>query len=143
VPQYVRMFREFGATSSMASAPYGPYARGQYALPRPGPTLRARVGDLVQLTFINQINTSDFGDSIDRGETGRDGGCDSTNAGYPGGDKFPDCFHGSSTGNIHFHGTHTDPNATADNVFIEVRPSLRGADGKPIVTPESVDCASR
>ena len=136
-PQYVRMFREYGAQPTMASAPYGPYSRGQYALPRPGPTLRARVGDLVQLTFINQINTLHFGDSIDRGETGRDGGCDSSNAGYPGADKFPDCFHGSSTGNIHFHGTHTSPNTTADNVFLEVRPSLRDGD-KPVITPQSV-----
>ena len=136
-PQYVRMFREYGAQPTMASAPYGPYSRGQYALPRPGPTVRARVGDLVQLTFINQINTLHFGDSIDRGETGRDGGCDSSNAGYPGADKFPDCFHGSSTGNIHFHGTHTSPNTTADNVFLEVRPSLRDGD-KPVITPQSV-----
>ncbi len=136
-PQYVRTFREYGAQPTMASVPYGPYSRGQYALPRPGPTLRARVGDLVQLSFINQINTLHFGDSIDRGETGRDGGCDSSNAGYPGADKFPDCFHGSSTGNLHFHGTHTSPNTTADNVFIEVRPSLRDGD-KPVVTPESV-----
>ena len=137
LPQYVRTFREYGARPTMASAPYGAYARGQYALPRPGPTLRARVGDLVQLTFLNQIDVSHFGDSIDRGETGRDGGCDSSNAGYPGADRFPDCFHGSSTGNIHFHGTHTNPNTTADNVFIEVRPSLRRGD-QPIVTPESV-----
>src|SRR6266404_8161731 len=137
LPQYVRMFREYGARPTMAAAPYGPYARGTYALPRPGPTFRARVGDLVQLTFINQINPADFGDSIDRGETGRGGGCDESSGGYPGSDKFPDCFHGSSTGNIHFHGTHTNPNTTADNVFIEVRPSLREK-GKPIVTPESV-----
>jgi FtsP/CotA-like multicopper oxidase with cupredoxin domain len=137
LPQYVRMFREYGARSKMASAPYGTYSRVPVALPRPGPTLRARVGDLVQLTFINQINTLNFGDSIDRGETGRDGGCDSSSAGYPGADKFPDCFHGSSTGNIHFHGTHTNPNTTGDNVFIEVRPSLREND-KPVVTPENV-----
>ena len=137
LPQYVRTFREYGARPTMAAAPYGPYAKGTYALPRPGPTFRARVGDLVQLTFINQINPADFGDSIDRGETGRGGGCDESSGGYPGSDKFPDCFHGSSTGNIHFHGTHTNPNTTADNVFIEVRPSLREK-GKPIVTPESV-----
>ena len=63
-------------------------------------------------------------------------GCDVVNpgdpaAGYPlaGGDAFPDCFHGSSTGNIHFHGTHTNPNSTGDNVFIEVRPSNRVAGG--------------
>ncbi len=137
-PQHVRMFRELGATPNLASAPKGTLFPGNYALPRPGPTLRARVGDLVQLTFINQIDTLPFGDSIDRAERGRGNGCDETSV-YPGknGDTFPDCFHGSSTGNIHFHGTHTNPNATGDNVFIEVRPSLR-VNGKPIVTPESV-----
>ena len=147
-PQWVRTLRELGAVSKMGTAPYGPYAKIDpttkkpfpYALPRPGPTLRARVGDLVQLTFLNQIDTGNFlfsADRIDRGETGIGGGCDQSNAGYPGSDKFPDCFHGSSTGNIHFHGTHTNPNTTGDNVFIEVRPSLRTG-GKPIVTPESV-----
>jgi FtsP/CotA-like multicopper oxidase with cupredoxin domain len=140
VPQYVRTFRELGAVSTMASAPSGPYARGSYALPRPGPTFRARVGDLVQLTFINQINPANFGNSIDRGETGKGGGCDESTAGYPGnpGDKYPDCFHGSSTGNIHFHGTHTTPSSTGDNVFLEVRPSLR-VNNKPVVTPQSVE----
>ncbi len=136
-PQHVRMFREFGAKTTMASAPYGPYAKAPVALPRPGPTLRARVGDLIQLTFINQINPANFPYSIDRGETGQGGGCDESNAGYPGADKFPDCFHGSSTGNIHFHGTHTNPNATADNVFIEVRPSPI-VNGNPVVTPQTV-----
>jgi FtsP/CotA-like multicopper oxidase with cupredoxin domain len=140
LPQYVRIFRELGAIPTLASVPSGPYSKGSYAVPRPGPTLRARIGELVQLTFINQINPANFGDSIDRGETGRGGGCDESSSGYPVkiGDKFPDCFHGSSTGNIHFHGTHTNPNSTGDNVFLEVRPSLRGADGKPIVTPDSV-----
>lgn len=157
LPQWVRTLRELGAVSKMGTAPYGTYAKIDpatnkpfpYALPRPGPTLRARVGDLVQLTFINQIDVGKFGLSadrtakanenvnMDRGETGIGGGCDQSSAGYPGTDKFPDCFHGSSTGNIHFHGTHTNPNTTGDNVFIEVRPSLR-AGGKPIVTPESV-----
>ncbi len=138
LPQYVRTFRELGATPTMASAPSGPFASGAYATPRPGPTLRARVGDLIQLTFLNQINPANFGNSIDRGEIGA---CDETSVGYPGkppgGDTFPDCFHGSSTGNIHFHGTHTNPNSTGDNVFIEVRPSPR-EDNKPTVTPESV-----
>lgn len=98
--------------------------------PMPGPTLRARVGDTVELTFLNQINPQDFGQSIDRGEQGL--GCDQTSV-YPGntGDIFPDCFHGSSTANVHFHGTHTSPSTTADNVLIEVRPSPRNKDGKP------------
>ena len=143
LPQQVRTFREFGAVPNPtpAPAPSGPYSKRSFAFPRPGPTLRARVGDLVELTFINQINPSNFPQSMDRGETGIGGGCDQSNAGYPGrppgGDKFPDCFHGSSTGNIHFHGTHTNPGSTGDNVFIEVRPSPI-VNKKPTVTPESV-----
>jgi FtsP/CotA-like multicopper oxidase with cupredoxin domain len=97
---------------------------GGIADPVPGPTLRARIGDIVQLTFLNQIVVGPFWQSIDRGEKGE--GCDqNTSAFYPGPDQFPDCFHGSSTGNIHFHGTHTSPSTTGDNVFIEVRPALR------------------
>ena len=138
-PQFVRTFRELGATSTKASVPSGPFKNFPYALPRPGPTLRARVGDLVQLTFLNQIDPGDFSNSIDQGERG---GCDETTAGYPGlppgGDKFPDCFHGSSTGNIHFHGTHTNPGSTGDNVFIEVRPLPRDNQGKLTTTPEQV-----
>ncbi|HJQ27141.1 MAG TPA: multicopper oxidase domain-containing protein [Blastocatellia bacterium] len=146
-PQYVRVFTGVGATPELKEdAPQG------VRLPLPGPTLRARVGDLVQLTFVNQINASDFPYSMDRGELGAGpgGGCDESSAGYPlytnpnkpnappVGDRYPDCFHGSSTGNIHFHGTHTNMNTTGDNVFIEVRPSLR-VNNKPIVTPQSVE----
>lgn len=144
-PQYVRILRGMDTMlyqrnnqGSVSAVPYAPApAANGYPLPMPGPTLRARVGDLVQLTFLNQINAQDFPNSIDRGETGQGGGCDSSTAGYPGGDKYPDCFHGSSTGNIHFHGTHTNPNSTGDNVFIEVRPAPRDND-KPTVTAESV-----
>jgi FtsP/CotA-like multicopper oxidase with cupredoxin domain len=136
-PQYVRTFRELGAKPNLVAAPQGTIFPGTYGVPRPGPTLRARVGDLVQLAFINQIDPGNFGDSIDRAERGRGNGCDEVGGLYPGKDTFPDCFHGSSTGNIHFHGTHTNPNTTGDNVFIEVRPSLR-VKGKPIVTPQSV-----
>ena len=105
--------------------------------PLPGPTLRARIGDTVELTFLNQINPQDFGQSIDRGEQGL--GCDKTTL-YPantqGNDVPPNCFHGSSTANLHFHGTHTSPGTTGDNVLIQVRPSPRDANGKPIVTKE-------
>lgn len=144
-PQYVRIFRGLDTMlylrnnqGNVEPVPYAPKpTAGGYHLPMPGPTLRARLGDLIQLTFINQINPADFTNSIDRGETGVGGGCDQSNIGYPGGDTYPDCFHGSSTGNIHFHGTHTNPNTTGDNVFIEVRPSpLDG--GKFVVTPDSV-----
>src|SRR5687767_7700467 len=74
----------------------------------PGPTLRARVGDLVQLTFLNQINQSNFPNSLDQDEQGKTDGCDSafsttvndpskTAQFYPRNDKYPNCLHGSST----------------------------------------------
>jgi FtsP/CotA-like multicopper oxidase with cupredoxin domain len=142
-PQYVRVFKGIGAMPPI------PKTTGDYPDPMPGPTLRARLGDMIELTFLNQINPGDFGDSIDRGDANTGSGCDEssgnpngTRLGYPQvtathRDTYPDCFHGSSTANIHFHGTHTNPNSTGDNVFIEIRPSLR-ADGKPVVTAASV-----
>jgi FtsP/CotA-like multicopper oxidase with cupredoxin domain len=154
VPQFVRYFCGVGATlpgyggTIPAGYPNCPTVRlseGNYADPLPGPTLRARLGDVVELTFLNQIDPLDYGDSIDRGERGQ--GCDESSRPYPGSgpgphDTFPDCFHGSSTGNIHFHGTHTSPATTGDNVFIEVRPSPRERSGRnvsePIVTEASV-----
>lgn len=103
-------------------------------LPTPGPTVRARLGDVVELLFLNQINTLDYGQSIDVWESGR-GDCDSTSTGYPAkaNDTYPNCFHGSTSGNIHYHGTHTNPNGVGDNVFVEIRPSP-WANGKPVVT---------
>jgi FtsP/CotA-like multicopper oxidase with cupredoxin domain len=133
-PQHVRMLRD-------PTQPGPPVPPGGYANPMPGPTLRARVGDIVQLAFLNQITVGNFPYSIDVGEK-PGGGCDVSRgeASYPGSDVYPDCFHGSSTGNIHFHGTHTNPNATGDNVFIEVRPSPRvpPGSGDPIVNAGSV-----
>ncbi|MDO9411344.1 MAG: multicopper oxidase domain-containing protein [Pseudolabrys sp.] len=150
VPQYVRAYRAPYATlpDYPGAIPAGfpgatqPLPASQYADPMPGPTLRGKVGGLVQLTFLNQINVNDFPYSIDRGETvGRTSnpqqGCDQSSAPYPSIDAFPDCFHGSSTGNIHFHGTHTNPSTTGDNVFIEIRPSPR-VNGQPVVTEASV-----
>ena len=150
-PQYVRYFTGLNAVPP-PSAPNP----NDYPNPSPGPTLRARVGDVVELTFLNQINPSDFGSSIDRAENGLGNGCDTsagggtttkpdpndptktitvTVPGYPQNalDKYPDCFHGSSTGNLHFHGTHTNPNGTGDNVLLEIRPSPR-VNGAPTVT---------
>jgi FtsP/CotA-like multicopper oxidase with cupredoxin domain len=97
----------------------------------PGPTLRAQVGDQVQISFLNRVNTADFGDSLDSSERSQPGqGCDQTwmpvngvrtNV-YPQYDKFPNCFHGSSSANVHFHGTHVTPATTGDNVLVNVRP---------------------
>ena len=167
--------------------------------PLPGPTFRARVGDLVEITFQNLVNPQHFANTLDRGEEGlgNTDGCDvvtantnrpdwiaskpyrlgatikplsnnaagyvytSTKAGtsgatapvfpqtpgqtvtdgtvvwtnqnapiYPtGGDYMPDCLHGSSTSNLHFHGTHTTPSTTGDNVLLFVHPALRDAKG--------------
>src|SRR6202035_5832403 len=145
-PQFVRTYR--GVKAVLPDYPgaippgYPGAVPSKYPDPVPGPTLRARVGDLVELTFLNQIDTGHFGDSIDRGENA--GACDEGAVGpsgkrYPESfkDEFPNCLHGSSTGNIHFHGTHTNPNSTGDNVFLQVRPSPRH-DGKPTVTAASV-----
>jgi FtsP/CotA-like multicopper oxidase with cupredoxin domain len=95
----------------------------------PGPTLRARVGDFVEIKFFNRIDVSEFGsDGIDHGETGTANGCEvvksPTQEIYPGDvpDEFPNCFHGSSTANMHFHGFHVSPDGLGDNVLLRVRP---------------------
>ncbi|HKS21236.1 MAG TPA: multicopper oxidase domain-containing protein [Thermoanaerobaculia bacterium] len=107
-------------------------------LPHPGPTIRAKVGDLVELTFLNLIDDINF-PGTDAGE------CDQVpgNAGpvYPNSvDKMPNCFHGSVFTNVHYHGTHTSPNSTADNVFLEIVPSPRSENEArvPTVTGETV-----
>jgi FtsP/CotA-like multicopper oxidase with cupredoxin domain len=107
--------------------------------PNPGPTIRARVGDVVQITLLNQVDVTVFGDSLDAGETR--GSCDvvttvgptgSTNT-YPGTfDTMPNCFHGSSTANLHYHGTHISPTILGDNIFVQLRPSPR-AGGRSVV----------
>jgi len=97
--------------------------------PIPGPTFRARVGDLVEIAFLNQIDTQHFAGSLDEAKRDDTTGCDQfVQDGkqlYPNGDKMPNCLHGSSTANVHFHGTHTTPNTTGDNVLLYVRPALR------------------
>lgn len=91
----------------------------------PGPTLRARVGDTVELMLINRIDQQKFPASS---VTSARGKCDtSVNADgsqrYPRADKFPNCFHASNTTNLHFHGTHVSPSGFADNVLVGVIPN--------------------
>ncbi|MDQ3279990.1 MAG: multicopper oxidase domain-containing protein [Acidobacteriota bacterium] len=114
-PQWVRAYRVSPPSS------WNPPA-SQLLNPVPGPTLRARVGDMIELTFLNLIDPLKFG----KVDTGR---CDQTTA-YPGstGDVYPDCFAGSVITNVHYHGTHTNPNATGDNVFLQVQPVPRDKD---------------
>ena len=129
-PQLVRIFQGSGLPPSPSAQPPVP----NYADPMPGPTLRARVGDLVQLAFINQVNSNRFDRNIDIEA------CTQTQAGgqsvYPGNfDKYPNCLHASSTANIHFHGTHTSPSSTGDNVYLQIRPLPRDNQGNLTVTP--------
>jgi FtsP/CotA-like multicopper oxidase with cupredoxin domain len=102
----------------------------------PGPTLRAHIGDMVEIAFLNQVNTSNFPNTLDQGEQGKTGPCDISTATrtnnpnqtrqiYPRNDSYPNCLHGSSTANLHFHGTHVTPSTTGDNVLLFIRPALR------------------
>jgi FtsP/CotA-like multicopper oxidase with cupredoxin domain len=147
LPQNVRAFRALDPSFPLQP---GPHAVPNLPDPLPGPTLRARIGDIVELTFINQLDPAKFGATNNQGVKNTARGCDIVNvgqggtAGYPYksvnpqvlGDSFPDCFHGSSSGNIHFHGSHTNTNGTADNVFLEVRPSPR-VNGRPTIGPQT------
>lgn len=115
-------------------------------VPGPGPTLRARVGDRVQITLLNQVNVKNFPGTLDVAENGQ--ACDenksvgpngSVNT-YPGNPSFenpPNCFHGSSSTNLHFHGSHVSPSGIADNVLLNIRPSPM-VNGKPVITEETV-----
>jgi FtsP/CotA-like multicopper oxidase with cupredoxin domain len=146
-PQWVRAFRGLDA---QPPAPPNPPVEPTLPDPLPGPTLRARVGDIVQLTFVNQLDPNKFGATHNEGAPHDVKGCDMitgnvNNPGYPykslspdkvPGDTFPDCFHGSSTANIHFHGTHTNPNGTADNVLLEVMASPR-VNNEPTIGPDT------
>jgi FtsP/CotA-like multicopper oxidase with cupredoxin domain len=104
----------------------------------PGPTFRAAVGDTLQVAVLNHINPKDFPETAA-------GTCDTnqSNTGtkiYPGvppkppcPDTAPDCFRGSNTTNVHWHGTHVSPNAFSDNVLVEIVPDLQAtaADCQP------------
>jgi FtsP/CotA-like multicopper oxidase with cupredoxin domain len=96
----------------------------------PGPTFRANVGDTIQIALLNHINPAQFPETPD-------GQCDTTTDATTGKelyrdtpaapaqrDQFPDCFRGSNTTNMHFHGTHVSPNAFSDNVLVEIIPDL-------------------
>jgi FtsP/CotA-like multicopper oxidase with cupredoxin domain len=103
----------------------------------PGPTLRARLGDTVELSLLNKINDSNFAYTfVTASEPGRSGfGCDQSGTIYPGNfDLFPNCFHGSSTANIHFHGTHAPPDGLGDNVLVQVIPQPNQKDWLPTFT---------
>jgi FtsP/CotA-like multicopper oxidase with cupredoxin domain len=113
--------------------------------PIPGPTLRARIGDQIQISFRNQVDPKNFPITLDRGDCDEATGTlpdpnDKTKTikvnVYPRNNTMPNCVHGSSTSNIHFHGTHTTPSTTGDNVLLLIRPALRvKVEGEPPIQP--------
>lgn len=138
IPQAIRFF-----SGHEVGKPEDPLFSG--ARPVPGPTLRARVGDLVEITFLNQVDPQHFSGSLDQAnyQSNNTTGCDQVMGTVngqsqliypvvppqPGDDVMPNCLHGSSTANIHFHGTHTTPSTTGDNVLLFIRPALRDNKG--------------
>ena len=68
-PQYLRYFKgyRFGHADDWNVKDF---RFADFPEPIPGPTLRARVGDLIKITFLNQIQTKHYGASIDKGEKG-------------------------------------------------------------------------
>ncbi|HEY6805383.1 MAG TPA: multicopper oxidase domain-containing protein [Pyrinomonadaceae bacterium] len=137
----MRYFSGYDATSTAGNRQVWPTASG---VPSPAPTLRAGVGDRVEITLINNVNVKNFPNTLDVAEHGQ--ACDqNTTFGqgntYPGDPMFenpPNCYHGSSSCNLHFHGAHTSPSGIADNVLLNIRPSPRDAKGQPIITEQSV-----
>lgn len=138
--QYIRFFKGPGAEAE-------PKTEIPPGTPLPGPTLRVRAGDMVELSFLNQINISHFPNSLDQGAHDAKG-CDIVTAQrknapkqsrqiLPRNDQFPNCLHGSSTANLHFHGTHTTPSTTGDDVLLFIHPALRDT-GKIEPTDEFV-----
>jgi FtsP/CotA-like multicopper oxidase with cupredoxin domain len=128
-----------------APPPAGKVWPFDHGVPMPGPTLRARVGDRVQITLLNHVNVKNFpGGQLDVAETG--GACDQNvteglGNTYPGNPSFenpPNCFHGSSSMNLHFHGSHVSPSGVSDNVLLSIRPSPRGRAGVPLVNEATV-----
>jgi FtsP/CotA-like multicopper oxidase with cupredoxin domain len=104
----------------------------------PGPTLRVRLGDQVQIAFLNRVDELNFAYSqINNDLPGlSDRGCDKVfdstadppTFWYPRKDRFPNCFHGSVIANVHFHGTHTSPDGLGDNVLVQVVPDPKQPD---------------
>ncbi len=148
----MRYFSGYDASLPPLGRPVWPKTHG---VPGPGPTLRASVGDTIQITLLNHVNTKNFPNTLDVAEHGQ--ACDqNTTFGqgntYPGTppsqsnptpstpffENPPNCFHGSSSTNLHFHGTHTSPSGISDNILLNIRPSPRGRDGLPSVNEKTV-----
>ncbi|HEV3469635.1 MAG TPA: multicopper oxidase domain-containing protein [Pyrinomonadaceae bacterium] len=138
----MRQYRGWGASQPQPT----PAPTGSVPGVSPGPTLRARLGDQMQISFLNKADNSQFSYTTNNESTkddppGRSNfGCDTAGLRdasgkfqvYPASDKFPNCFHGSSTANVHYHGTHASPDGVGDNVLVMVIPDPKQRDWTPI-----------
>jgi FtsP/CotA-like multicopper oxidase with cupredoxin domain len=137
----MRYLSGYDASASPSAREVWPTKHG---VPAPAPTLRASVGDTIQITLLNNVNVKNFPNTLDVAEHGQS--CDQattfgTGNTYPGNPSWenpPNCFHGSSSTNLHFHGTHTSPSGISDNIMLNIRPSPLGPDGKPVVNEHTV-----
>ncbi|MGH9720268.1 MAG: hypothetical protein ACRD8O_08650, partial [Bryobacteraceae bacterium] len=119
----LRMFQGWDLSKTSSSAAPAPANAG------PGPTLRTRVGGRMNIMLLNRIDDTQFSYTLDTTTTNANA-CDASGVNptagsgptYPFVDVWPNCFHGSSTSNLHFHGTHTSPNGLGDNVLVQVIP---------------------
>ena len=108
---------------------YGyPDAKGNFIYRFPGPTLRVHkpskeggMGDRIAVHLVNALPLEP--------PAGPDGclACDCSQTPQPAccnaKDLFPNCFHGSNSTNLHFHGAHVSPQAAQDYVLLELLPA--------------------
>jgi FtsP/CotA-like multicopper oxidase with cupredoxin domain len=91
------------------------YSDSARAVGLPGPTFVVAPGDSVSLLLVNNLPQSSASDSA----------CQSypaTTQVNPPIDSFPNCFHGPSNTNIHYHGFHVTPAPNGDDVLLDIPP---------------------
>jgi FtsP/CotA-like multicopper oxidase with cupredoxin domain len=102
--QFLRNWRLISANGVL-------YADSANTIGYPGPTFRVSVGDSVRIRLINSLPKPDD---------------ESRCMDYPAANKhldtLPECFHGVSGTNIHYHGFHISPEEPADDVLLLVQP---------------------
>ena len=125
--------------------PSGPKWPTNPALPGPGPTLRVRVGDRVQVHLSNQIDPAKFSQTqtdptngVCDIQTANDPDTGGTIALYPQLEFMPSCLHGDNITNMHYHGTHVTPDGTGDNVMVDVYPKGHEPKTPPPTLPQKV-----
>lgn len=91
------------------------YSNDPRAVGLPGPTFVVQPGDSVRLLLVNNLPpnpaTGDTACQVYKATTAN-----------PPADTFPDCFHGPSSTNIHYHGFHVTPASNGDDVLLTIDP---------------------